>query len=215
MGPNGSGKSTLAYALTGHPKYVVSSGKIILDGKDITLAKPEERAKAGLFLSFQYPATVAGVTLSNFLRTAVNGLRESRGDKPYEVMEFQKLLQEKMAILKMDPAFAGRFLNESFSGGEKKRAEILQLLLLEPKYVLLDETDSGLDVDAIKTVAESIQQLRRSNPGMGIVLITHYHRFLDFLKPDEVTVIKEGRIVARGGVEVAEKIEKQGFENVG
>jgi len=213
MGPNGSGKSTLALALAGHPRYTITSGKIVLDGKEITLAKPEERAKARLFLSFQYPATVAGVTVSNFLRTAVNSLREVRGEKSYGVMDFHALLKEKMLQLKIDASFAGRSLNEGFSGGEKKRMEILQLLMLEPKYAILDEPDSGLDVDAIKIVAEGITLLRKKT-NMSIIVITHYHKFMDFLEPDAVSVMKEGKIIISGGREIAEKIEKEGFENV-
>ncbi len=214
MGPNGSGKSTLAYTLMGHPRYALTSGNIFLDGKEITSLKPEERARAGLFLSFQYPTAVAGVTVSNFLRTAVNSLREARGEKIYGVIEFHALLKGKMAQLKMDVSFAGRFLHEGFSGGEKKRLEILQLLMLEPKYALLDETDSGLDVDSIKIVAEGIERLRKSEKNLGVIVITHYHHFLEFLQPDEVSVMKEGKIVASGRKELAEKIEKEGFEKL-
>src|SRR3989338_2866634 len=172
MWPNGSGKSTLANALMGNPKYKITQGKVLLDGKDITAEKAHLRAQAGLFLSFQYPAEIGGVTIANFLRTAVNNLRE----KKYSVVEFHQLLKEKMSLLKMDPAFAGRYLNQGFSGGEKKRSEILQMLMLEPKYALLDETDSGLDVDSIKAVAEGIKIAH--GKGMGVVLITHYQRFL-------------------------------------
>src|SRR3989338_1293 len=175
MGPNGSGKSTLMLAITGHPKYKITQGKIILGGEDITYAKPEVRAKKGLFLSFQYPAEVAGVTISNFLRTAVNSKRE----KPYSVVEFHSLLKKKMAELRIDPNFSKRDLNVGFSGGEKKRAEILQLMLLEPRYTFLDETDSGLDVDAIKIVADGIKKLHQETK-MGIIMITHYNRFLEY-----------------------------------
>lgn len=211
MGPNGSGKSTLAHALMGHPRYHISRGSIILDGKDITAAKPNERAKAGIFLSFQYPSEVSGVTYSLFLRTALNSLRESRGQKPLSVLEFHALLKEKMALLKMDSSFSRRGLNEGFSGGEKKRAEILQLLVLEPKYALLDETDSGLDVDAIRIVAEGIRLLKEKTQ-MGVIIITHYNQFLESLQPDTVSVMMKGRIVAQGGRELAGQVESEGFE---
>ncbi len=206
MGPNGSGKSTLAQAIMGHPRYKITQGRILLDGKDITTEKADVRAKAGLFLSFQYPQEIAGVTISNFLRTAVNNMH----GKNYSVVEFHQLLKEKMAQLKMDPAFSRRHLNNGFSGGEKKRAEILQLLMLEPKYALLDETDSGVDVDAIRTIAEGINMTRRKN-NMGVMIITHYHRFLEFIQPDEVSVMYQGRIVAQGGKELAQRIAEEGF----
>ncbi len=208
MGPNGSGKSTLANALMGNPKYKITSGKVLLNSKDITAEKAHLRAQAGLFLSFQYPAEIGGVTITNFLRTAVNNLRE----KKYSVIEFHQVLKEKMALLKMDPAFARRYLNQGFSGGEKKRSEILQMLMLEPKYALLDETDSGLDVDSIKAVAEGIKIAH--GKGMGVILITHYQRFLEYLRPDTVSVLCEGRIVAQGGKELAQRIEKEGFEKL-
>ncbi len=205
MGPNGSGKSTLAKALMGHPAYVITKGKVIIDGKDLTTANVQERAKAGLFLSFQNPTEITGVTIGNFLRTAVNAKRET----PYSVVEFHKLLKEKMAELKMDPSFSRRYLNAGFSGGEKKRAEILQMVMLEPKYSILDETDSGLDVDSIKTVAEGINDIKDT---MGIVIITHYHRFLEFIQPDQVSILYEGKIVKQGGRELAQQIEEEGFE---
>jgi Fe-S cluster assembly ATP-binding protein len=208
MGPNGSGKSTLAHAIMGDPRYTITSGKILLNGKDITNAKPEDRAKAGLFLSFQYPSEVPGVSISNFLRTAVNNLRE----KKLSVIEFHNLLKEKMALLQMDPAFSRRSLNEGFSGGEKKRAEILQLMMLEPKYALLDETDSGLDVDAIKIVAQGIKLARNNGNEMGIIVITHYNRFLEFLEPDQVTILRDGKVMSSGGYELAKKIQEDGFE---
>ncbi len=209
MGPNGSGKSTLMLAITGHPKYKITQGNIILDGEDITYAKPEVRAKKGLFLSFQYPAEVQGVTIGNFLRTAVNSKRE----KPYSVVEFHGLLKKKMAELRIDPNFNKRDLNVGFSGGEKKRAEILQLMLLEPRYAFLDETDSGLDIDAIKIVADGIKKLHQETK-MGLIMITHYHRFLDYFTPDQVSVISEGKIIAQGEAALAKKIEKEGFENI-
>jgi len=209
MGPNGSGKSTLMLAITGHPKYKITQGKIILGGEDITYAKPEVRAKKGLFLSFQYPAEVAGVTISNFLRTAVNSKRE----KPYSVVEFHSLLKKKMAELRIDPNFSKRDLNVGFSGGEKKRAEILQLMLLEPRYTFLDETDSGLDVDAIKIVADGIKKLHQETK-MGIIMITHYNRFLEYFKPDQISIISDGRIAAQGDATLAQQIEREGFENI-
>ncbi len=210
MGPNGSGKSTLMLAIAGHPKYKITQGKIILEEEDITHAKPEIRAKKGLFLSFQYPAEVQGVTISNFLRTAVNSKRE----KPYSVVEFHGLLKKKMAELKMDPNLGKRDLNVGFSGGEKKRAEILQLMLLEPQYAFLDETDSGLDIDAMKVVAEGIKKIHQEQK-MSIIMITHYNRFLEYFMPDEVSVMSAGKIVAQGDASLAKRIEKEGFEKIG
>ena len=208
MGPNGSGKSTLANAVMGHPKYAVTEGRILVDGEDVTSMSADKRAKAGLFLSMQYPPEVAGVSLSNFLRLAFNALRA----KPLSVLEFREILKAKMAELQMDPAFSRRSLNEGFSGGEKKRAEILQLSVLAPKYALLDETDSGLDVDALKIVCDGINRLK--GPGMGVLLITHYARMLGYVTPDAVHVMHDGKIVAEGGKELAEKIEKDGFDAV-
>ena len=193
MGPNGSGKSTLMLAIMGHPKYKITQGKILLNGEDLTHQKPEIKAKKGLFLSFQYPAEVGGVTINNFLRTAVN----SRREKPYSVVEFHGLLKQRMAELKMDPSFSKRDLNVGFSGGEKKKAEILQLMLLEPKYAFLDETDSGMDVDAIKVVADGIKRLHHQTR-MGIIMITHYNRFLEYFTPDQISIISEGKIIAQG-----------------
>jgi len=209
MGPNGSGKSTLAQALMGHPKYKITKGKIILDGKEITQEKTHLRAHAGLFLSFQYPAEINGVTISNFLRTAVKAVLK----KDYNVLEFHKLLKEKMELLHMDHSFCKRYLNHGFSGGEKKRAEILQMLLLEPKYALLDETDSGLDVDSLKNVADSINAARKISKA-GIIVITHYNRFLEYFSPDEVSVLYQGKVVAQGGYDLAKKIEKEGFKGI-
>lgn len=209
MGPNGSGKSTLMLAIMGHPKYKITKGKILLDGEELTYEKPEIKAKKGLFLSFQYPAEVNGVTISNFLRTAVN----SRREKPYSVVEFHTLLKQKMTALKVDPAFSKRDLNVGFSGGEKKRAEILQLILLEPRYAFLDETDSGLDIDAIKIVADGIKKLHQETK-MSIIMITHYNRFLEYFTPDQISVISDGRIVAQGEAALAQRIEKEGFEKI-
>ncbi|HLD80096.1 MAG TPA: Fe-S cluster assembly ATPase SufC [Candidatus Nanoarchaeia archaeon] len=213
MGPNGSGKSTLAHALMGHPRYKITKGKIVLNGEDITNAKPEVRAQKGLFLSFQYPSEISGVTISNFLRTAVNNLREKKGLPAYSVVDFYKLLKEKMAQLKIDGSFSKRYLNEGFSGGEKKRMEMLQLSMLEPTYALLDETDSGLDVDAMKTVAEGIERIRQERE-MSIIVITHYSKFLEYLKPDVVSVLSSGKIIKSGGYELAKQINEQGFERL-
>ena len=206
MGPNGSGKSTLAYALMGHPKYEITNGKIILNGEDVKDSSPDERAKKGLFLSFQYPQEIAGVSVSNFLRTALNAKRENK----ISVLDFHKLLQEKMALLKMDKSFATRYLNEGFSGGEKKRAEILQMAVLQPKIAILDETDSGLDIDALKTVAEGVNSLK--GPETGILIITHYQRILNYITPDKVHIVMKGNIVKSGGKELALQVEEKGYD---
>ena len=210
MGPNGSGKSTLAYALMGHPKYEITSGKILLNGEDITTISPDQRAKKGLFLSFQYPQEIAGVSVSNFLRTALNAKRESQKEKPISVMDFHKLLQEKMKLLKIDKSFALRYVNEGFSGGEKKRMEILQMAVLQPKIGLLDETDSGLDIDALRTVAEGINDLIGSE--IGVLLITHYQRILNYITTDIVHIVMDGKIVKSGGKELALEVEEKGYE---
>ncbi len=207
MGPNGSGKSTLAHALMGHPKYRITQGKIILDGKDLTSEKVNVRAQAGLFLSFQYPSEIGGVTISNFLRTAVNAVQR----KDYSVLEFHKLLKEKMELLQIDPAFSKRYLNLGFSGGEKKRAEILQMTLIEPKYAILDEPDSGADVDALKKIGEGIN-LTKKKMGTGLILITHHHKILNYVKPDQVIIIAKGKIVDTGNASLAKKIESSGYQ---
>jgi len=206
MGPNGSGKSTLANALMGNPKYEIVKGKIILDGEDITNMAVDERAKKGLFLSFQYPSEITGVTMNNFLRTAYNSNRKEK----INVLDFHKKLKEKMKELEMDPSFSQRYINEGFSGGEKKRAEILQLSILEPKYAILDETDSGLDTDAVRIVGESVSKMKSKE--RGILLITHYYRILNYITPDKVHVMIDGRIVEEGGKELAEEIERKGFD---
>src|SRR3989344_4337135 len=213
MGPNGSGKSTLAHAIMGHPRYKITGGKILLNGEDITTAKPEVRAEKGLFLSFQYPSEISGVTISSFLRTAVNNLREKKDLVVHSVVEFHKILKEKMTQLKMDPAFSKRYLNEGFSGGEKKRMEMLQLSMLEPNYALLDETDSGLDVDSIKTVAEGVERIRKERE-MSVIVITHYSKFLEYLKPDAVSILSNGKIVKSGNYELAKQINEKGFEGL-
>ena len=206
MGPNGSGKSTLAYTLMGHPAYTIDAGQIVFKGRDITSLEPEKRAKLGLFLSFQYPSEVPGVTMSNFLRTAWNSLHDTK----VPVMDFHKKIQEKMKLLKMDPKFTTRYLNEGFSGGEKKRSEILQMAVLEPEMAILDETDSGLDIDSLKIVAEGVNQLR--GPNMGVLVITHYQRLLNYIKPDHVHVMIAGRIVKSGGAELAHQLEAEGYD---
>ncbi len=206
MGPNGSGKSTLAGALMGHPAHQVLGGRILLDGEDITAWPPDRRSRAGIFLSFQNPPEIPGVTVANFLRAAVNARRE----KPLSVPEFHARLKTEMAELKMDPSFASRSLNEGFSGGERKRLETLQLILLAPKYAILDETDSGLDVDALRTVTEGIERARRN--GTGLLVITHYTRILELLKPTHVHVLVGGLIVQSGGPELAAETEKSGYD---
>ena len=207
MGPNGSGKSTLAYAIAGHPKYQVTSGSITLDGEDVLAMSVDERARAGLFLAMQYPVEVPGVSVSNFLRSAVTAVR---GEAP-KLREFSKEMKAAMQELSIDPAFAQRSLNEGFSGGEKKRHEILQLELLKPKIAVLDETDSGLDVDALKVVSEGVNRFSASGE-TGVLLITHYTRILRYVKPQFVHVFAGGRVVEQGGPELAETLENEGYE---
>lgn len=207
MGPNGSGKSTLAYTLAGHPKYEVDSGQVLLDGRDLLTMTPDERAKAGLFLAMQYPVEVPGVSMTNFLRTAKT---EIDGKAP-AVRAWSKELAEAMKRLKMDPKFASRSVNEGFSGGEKKRAEVLQLELLRPKFAVLDETDSGLDVDALRIVSEGVNRAKEAT-GMGILMVTHYTRILKYIKPDIVHVFAGGHFVKTGGPELADELEEQGYD---
>jgi len=212
MGPNGTGKSTLAYTLMGHPRYTITSGKIALNGTDLLSLTPEERSKMGVFLAFQYPVAIPGVTVANFLRTAINAHRKDTdpGNKGIPILEFRNLLIEKMKLLKMDPLMAGRYLNDGFSGGEKKRVEILQMAMLEPRIAILDETDSGLDIDALRIVSEGINTLKNEN--LGILVITHYQRILNYLNPDVVHVMVNGQILRTGGPDLASKIEKEGYE---
>lgn len=210
MGPNGSGKSTLSFALMGHPKYEITKGKIILNGEDVTGMEADERARKGLFLCFQYPSEIAGVTVSSFLRTAVNAIRKERKEKPLSVGEFHALLEKQMEKLHMDKAFASRYLNEGFSGGEKKRAEILQMALLNPSMAVLDETDSGLDIDALRIVSEGINATKSNK--MGVLLITHYQRILNYVTPDHIHIMINGRLVKSGGQELVEEIEKKGYD---
>ncbi len=210
MGPNGSGKSTLSYALAGHPNYEVTGGEVLFNGQDVLEMGADERAQLGIFLAFQYPMSIPGVSMANFLRTAVNSVRKARDEKPMRVPDFRKMLNEKMSVLKMDRSFAGRYLNEGFSGGEKKRAEILQMAMLEPKVAILDETDSGLDIDALRIVSEGVNALR--NPDTSMLIITHYQRILNYVKPDYVHVLVDGRIVTSGGPELALELEEKGYD---
>ncbi|MGQ9524800.1 MAG: Fe-S cluster assembly ATPase SufC [Armatimonadota bacterium] len=206
MGPNGSGKSTLSYALMGHPAYTVTDGNILVDGQSVLELGPDERAKLGLFLAFQYPVAIPGVSVANFLRTALRAVRGSE----VPVREFRRILKEKMDLLGMDGSFAGRYVNDGFSGGEKKRLEILQMAMLQPAVAVLDETDSGLDIDALRTVAEGINRL--SGPHMGVLLITHYQRILNHVRPDHVHVLVDGRIIKSGGSDLAHELEAQGYD---
>jgi Fe-S cluster assembly ATP-binding protein len=206
MGPNGSGKSTLANVLMGHPRYEITDGWVTFEGEDVLELEPDERAKMGLFLAFQYPSEVPGVSVANFLRTAVNSVREEE----LSPMEMYRLLQEKMAIMQMDPKFAERYLNEGFSGGEKKRNEILQMLMLDPKLAIMDETDSGLDIDALQVVAKGVNEMK--GPEFSAVIITHYQRILRYIEPDRVHVMLDGRLVTSGGKELADDLEDKGYD---
>jgi Fe-S cluster assembly ATP-binding protein len=212
MGPNGSGKSTLAFSLTGHPNYHIEGGSVTMDGQDLLELAPDKRAKAGLFLSFQYPAAIPGVKVANFLHAARQAVRP--GD--LTPSKFRALLMEKLDVLDMDPAFLGRYLNDGFSGGEKKRLEMLQMAVLGPKYAILDETDSGLDVDALRAVGESVNALRKSDEGKetGFLIITHYPRILQHIAPDVVHVMMDGRIVKEGGADLAHRIEREGYDKI-
>lgn len=215
MGPNGSGKSTLASTVMGHAKFKPTKGDILFDRESILSLAPDARARKGLFLAFQYPFEVPGVSLSTFLRTAYNAVRQGgkRGDLGQEMMsvlEFRKLLKEKLKLLEMDESFATRYLNDGYSGGEKKRCEILQLAVLQPKIAVLDETDSGLDIDSVKIVAEGVNKL--VGPEMGVMIITHYQRILRYIKPDHVHILLDGRIVKSGGPELAVALEEKGYD---
>ncbi len=231
MGPNGSGKSTLAYSIMGHPGYEVAGGEVIWKGQNILELSPDERSRLGLFLAFQYPVSIPGVTVANFLRTAINARMKAQqangnGEVPaplvaadaagkakgISIPEFRKLMVSKMKMLGMDPAFAGRYLNEGFSGGEKKRNEILQMAMLEPQIAILDETDSGLDIDALKIVADGVTRLL--GPNMGALVITHYQRLLNYIKADRISVLFEGRVVLTGGPELASELERTGYEMI-
>jgi Fe-S cluster assembly ATP-binding protein len=216
MGPNGSGKSTLAYALMGHPGYEITKGEILFDGVNVVEMGPDERAQRGLFLAFQYPHPIPGVTVTSFLRSAINSVRKARAggeDDPIPVPEFRKELLAAMDDLKVSRELASRYINDGFSGGEKKRVEILQMAMLKPHLAILDETDSGLDIDALKTVAEGVGRL--VSPQMGAVVITHYQRILNYIRPDYVHVFVDGGIVEEGGPELAHKLEAEGYEGFG
>jgi Fe-S cluster assembly ATP-binding protein len=212
MGPNGTGKSTLAYTLMGHPNYEVTEGEVWFKDQNILELEPDQRSHLGVFLAFQYPVAIPGVTVANFLRSAINAKRRIANpeDKGVSIPEFRKFLKEKMALLKMDQSFAGRYLNEGFSGGEKKRAEILQMATLQPEIAIMDETDSGLDIDALRIVSEGVNALR--GPGLGVLVITHYQRILNYIKPDYVHIMLGGRVVESGGPDLALHLEEHGYD---
>jgi len=220
MGPNGSGKSTLVNALMGHPKYDITSGTVLFKGEDLLAMEPHERAQSGLFLAFQYPKEIAGVTLRSFLLAAHRAHAEKNGSERMSPLKFKAHLEEKMKMLHMDPAFADRFINQGFSGGEKKKAEILQMAILQPSLALMDETDSGLDVDALKIVSEGVNALRlpagqAGSPEFSALIVTHYARILDYIAPDRVHVMVRGNIVESGGAEFAKRLESQGYAAYG
>jgi len=209
MGPNGSGKSTLARAVAGHPAYEVTAGSVTYDGKDLLAMAPEERACEGVFMAFQYPVEIPGINNTYFLKAALNAVRKHRGEQELDAVEFMQLVRQKAKLLEMDPAMLGRSVNEGFSGGEKKRNEIFQMAVLEPRLAILDETDSGLDIDALKIVANGVNALR--SPQRAIVVVTHYQRLLDYIVPDVVHVLSDGRIVRSGGKELALELEEKGY----
>lgn len=212
MGPNGTGKSTLAYTLMGHPNYQVTGGEVWFKGQNILELEADERSHLGLFLAFQYPTAIPGVSVANFLRSAINAKRRAANpeDKGISIPEFRKMLKEKMDLLQMDHDFAGRYLNDGFSGGEKKRAEVLQMAVLRPEIAIMDETDSGLDIDALRIVSEGVNALH--GPDMGVLVITHYQRILNYIKPDHVHIMLDGRIVESGGPELALHLEEAGYD---
>ncbi len=213
MGPNGSGKSTLANAIMGHPSLEVTEGSIVFKGEDMTAAAPDERSRAGLFMAFQYPVAIPGVSVSKYLRMILNARREARGEAEIKIKEFAKVAQEAMELANIPKAFSSRYLNDGFSGGEKKRMELLQLALLRPEIAVLDETDSGLDIDALRVVADGVNKF--SGPDMGVLIITHYQRILHMVKPDSVHVMFEGRIVKEGGPELVGQLEEKGYGWIG
>ncbi|MFB6346538.1 MAG: Fe-S cluster assembly ATPase SufC [bacterium] len=208
MGPNGSGKSTLAYTIMGHPVYDVTQGDIRYKGESILDWEADERAEEGVFLAFQYPSEISGISINNFLKTAL----EEQRDEEIDVMEFQDLLKSKMEMLDIDPSFATRYLNQGFSGGEKKRAEILQMAVLEPEFAVLDETDSGLDIDALKVVSDGIKTVQDEQDMMSVLMITHYQRILDYVEPDRIHVMMDGQIVTAGDAELAHDLEDKGYD---
>jgi Fe-S cluster assembly ATP-binding protein len=209
MGPNGSGKSTLANAVMGHPSFEITAGQIVFQGEDITEADPEERSRAGLFMAFQYPVAIPGVTVAKYLRMALNAHREARGEGQVSLKDFRKLTEEAMSLVNIPKEFSSRYVNDGFSGGEKKRMEILQLAMLRPQIAVLDETDSGLDIDALRIVAEGVNKF--AGPEMGALIITHYQRILHLVVPDAVHVMHEGRIVKEGGPELVTELEEKGY----
>ncbi len=210
MGPNGSGKSTLSAVLTGNPLYTVTEGEAIFNGKNLLKMKPEDRAREGLFLSFQYPVEIPGVSMTNFMRAAINAKREYQGLEPMNAADFIKLMKEKRKLVELDATLSHRSVNEGFSGGEKKRNEIFQMAMLEPKLSILDETDSGLDIDALRIVAEGVNKLK--TPDTSIIVITHYERLLDIIKPEFIHILYQGKIVKTGGPLLAKEIEKKGYD---
>jgi Fe-S cluster assembly ATP-binding protein len=223
MGPNGSGKTTLAYALMGHPAYVVKSGEVLWKGRDLLKLSPDKRSRLGLFLAFQYPTAIPGLSVASFIRSALNAKLQGIDKDPdidptdavkggVSMRDFRNKMREKMAMLRMDEGFATRYVNEGFSGGEKKRLEMLQMAVLEPEMAILDETDSGLDIDALRIVAEGVNAML--NPELGVLLITHYQRLLNYIKPDYVHIVMDGRIVREGGPELALELEEKGYENI-
>jgi Fe-S cluster assembly ATP-binding protein len=213
MGPNGSGKSTLANAIMGHPSLEVTEGTITFKGEDITEANPDERSRMGLFMAFQYPVAIPGVTVAKYMRMAVNAHREADGEEPVKLKDFRKETEEAMTLTNIPKEFSSRYVNDGFSGGEKKRMEILQLAMLKPELAVLDETDSGLDIDALRIVAKGVNKL--AGPGMGVLIITHYQRILHLIKPDAVHVLYDGRIVKEGGSELVEQLEEKGYGWIG
>ena len=210
MGPNGSGKSTLANTLMGHPKYIVDQGDILLDGESVSKLSPDKRAKKGLFLAFQYPHEVSGVSVFNFLRSSLNSLDMQNNNKPMSIIAFRKYLRERMEVLNVEESFVKRYLNEGFSGGEKKKSEILQMAVLKPKIAILDETDSGLDIDALKTVSDAVNKM--TGPDLGILMITHYQRILKYVQPGFVHVLMDGKVVKSGSIELAQTLENKGYD---
>ena len=210
MGPNGSGKSTLANAVMGHPNLEVTEGQILFNGEDITEAEPDERSRAGLFMAFQYPVAIPGVTVSKYLRMVINAHREARGEEPVKIKEFSRLAQEAMELMSIPKDFSSRYLNDGFSGGEKKRMEILQLALQRPEIAILDETDSGLDIDALNTVAHGVNTVAAESD-LGVLIITHYQRILHMVEPSRVSIMYDGRIVKEGGPELVEQLERHGY----
>ena len=214
MGPNGSGKSTLANAIMGHPNLEVTEGQILFDGQDITAADPDERARMGLFMAFQHPVAIPGVTITKYLRMVMNAHRDARGEPEISLKDFRKTVQEAMELTNIPKAFASRYLNEGFSGGEKKRLEILQLALQKPQIAVLDETDSGLDIDALNVVSHGVNTVAKGN-GMGALIITHYQRILHLVQPDRVSIMFDGRIAKEGGPELVEQLEQRGYGWIG